>query len=95
MYFYNIKLLDLKKKKRRKKKNLLNSSKNETGRYLASEPGTFASETAHQRRMLRGQPVEKFKLFLNLFHLVYLVIFLFLFSISLFSIANIYIFLKK
>ena len=41
MYFYNIKLLDLKKK--RKEKNLLNSSKKIY--FPGNEPGTFASET--------------------------------------------------
>ena len=36
MYFYNIKLLDLKKKG--KKKNLLNSSKKKNERYQVSNP---------------------------------------------------------
>ena len=72
MYFYNIKLLDLKKKE--KKKNPLNSSKKKWP-IPDIESGTFAPETMHQRLCYEDNYplVEKFKLFISLFHTVYLV----------------------
>ena len=83
MYFYNVKLLDLKMKG---KKNLLNlSKKNE--RYQTSNRGPFAAGATHQRCVLSEQLCslqQKFKLFTSLFHVVYLVCFyllLFLFFV--------------
>ena len=89
MYFYNIKLLDLKKKDKKESIKFVKKKCTTPG----IKPGTFALEVMHQRRILREQLLFSGKM-LIIYQFISLSVPCF-FSISLFSITYIYIFLKN